>query len=59
MLDDIKQITGDEPSFEKIDLKNKQSVVDFFRGHNDIDGIIHFAASKAVGEGVNNPLKYY
>ena len=47
------------PSFEKIDLKNKESVVDFFSRHTDIDGIIHFAASKAVGESVNNPLKYY
>lgn len=59
MLDSIKQITGVEPSFEKIDLKNKESVIDFFSRHNDIDGIIHFAASKAVGESVNNPLKYY
>ena len=59
VLDRIQQITGIEQSFEKIDLKNKQSVVDFFSRHNDIDGIIHFAASKAVGESVNNPLKYY
>ena len=59
VLDGIKQITGVEPSFEKIDLKNKQSVVDFFSKHNDIDGIIHFAASKAVGESVNKPLLYY
>ena len=59
VLDGIKQITGVEPSFEKIDLKNKESVVDFFSRHTDIDGIIHFAASKAVGESVNNPLKYY
>jgi UDP-glucose 4-epimerase len=59
VLDGIQQITRVEPTFEKIDLKNKQSVVDFFSRHNDIDGIIHFAASKAVGESVNNPLKYY
>jgi len=59
VLDGIKQITGVEPSFEKIDLKNKQSVADFFSRHNDIDGFIHFAALKAVGESVNNPLKYY
>ena len=59
VLDGIKQITGVEPSFEKIDLKNKESVADFFSRHTDIDGIIHFAASKAVGESVNNPLKYY
>ena len=59
VLDGIKQITRVESSFEKIDLKNKESVVDFFSRHTDIDGIIHFAASKAVGESVNNPLKYY
>ena len=59
VLNGIQEITGIEPSFEKIDLKNKQSVIDFFSRHNDIDGIIHFAASKAVGESVNNPLKYY
>ena len=59
VLDGIKQITGVEPIFEKIDLKNKQSVVDLFNKHNDIEGIIHFAASKAVGESVDNPLKYY
>ena len=59
VLDGIQQITGIEQSFEKIDLKNKQSVVDFFSKHNDIDGIIHFAASKAVGESVNKPLLYY
>ena len=59
VLDSIQQITGVEPSFEKIDLKNKQSVVDFFSRHNDIDGIIHFAASKAVGESLDKPLKYY
>ena len=32
---------------------------DFLKAINDIDGVIHFAASKAVGESVNNPLMYY
>jgi len=59
VLDGIQKITGVEPSFEKIDLKNKQSVVDFFSRHKNFDGVIHFVASKAVGESVNNPLKYY
>ena len=56
VLDGIQRITGVDPAFEIIDLKYKQSVVDFFSRHKDIDGIIHFAASKAVGESVNNPL---
>ena len=59
VLDRIVGITGIKPVFEKIDLKEKKSVVDFFKKHDDIDGIIHFAASKAVGESVDNPLKYY
>jgi len=59
ILDRIFEITSKNLLFEKIDLKEKKSVVDFFKRHYDIDGIIHFAASKAVGESVNNPLKYY
>ena len=59
VLDRIVGITGIKPVFEKIDLKEKKSVVDFFKKHGDTDGIIHFAASKAVGESVDNPLKYY
>ena len=59
VIDGIYGITGVQPGFEKIDLKEKKSVVDFFSRHRDINGIIHFAASKAVGESVNDPLKYY
>ena len=59
VLDGIVQITGIKPLFQKFDLKKKFSVIEFFNRHPDIDGIIHFAASKAVGESVNDPLKYY
>jgi len=59
VLDGIISITDIKPGFEKIDLKDKQSVYDFFDQHSDIVGVIHFAASKAVGESVVNPLKYY
>ncbi|MDA8640085.1 UDP-glucose 4-epimerase GalE [Flavobacteriaceae bacterium] len=59
ILDRIFEISGKKTPFEKIDLKEKKSVVDFFKRHQDIDGVIHFAASKAVGESVENPLKYY
>lgn len=55
----ITEITGTPPIFEKIDLKNKSSVEAFFKKHNDISGVIHFAASKAVGESVEKPLLYY
>jgi UDP-glucose 4-epimerase len=55
----IASITGKKPMYEKIDLKNKLSVIDFFQRHQDIAGVIHFAASKAVGESVKVPLLYY
>lgn len=59
ILDRITSITGTKPQFEQLDLKDKTRVSTFFKNHNDIKGIIHFAASKAVGESVENPLMYY
>ena len=55
----IKNITGISPEFEKFDLRDRNKVKGFFQKHADIKGVIHFAASKAVGESVDNPLKYY
>ena len=59
VLDGIVAITGKKPIFEKFDLKEKSKVQDFFKRHQDIAGVIHFAASKAVGESVEKPLLYY
>ncbi|ULC59351.1 UDP-glucose 4-epimerase GalE [Flaviramulus sp. BrNp1-15] len=59
VLDGITAITGKTPIFEKLDLKEKAEVEAFFAKHNDIKGVIHFAASKAVGESVKEPLLYY
>lgn len=59
VLDGIEKITGEKPAFENIDLRDKVAVQNFFRKHNDVAGVIHFAASKAVGESVENPLLYY
>lgn len=59
VLEGITAITGKTPEFHKLDLRNKADVTDFFRNNSDIEGIIHFAASKAVGESVENPLLYY
>lgn len=59
VLKGIGAITGKIPLYEKLDLREKTSVQNFFKKHNDIDGVIHFAASKAVGESVENPLLYY
>ncbi|MBL7473966.1 UDP-glucose 4-epimerase GalE [Robertkochia sediminum] len=59
VLEGITAITGKVPEFVKMDLRDKQKVNQFFRDHSDIEGVIHFAASKAVGESVENPLLYY
>lgn len=59
VLDGIASITGITPVFENLDLKDKSKVQTFFKLHHDIVGVIHFAASKAVGESVEKPLLYY
>lgn len=59
VLDGIERITGKKPIFENIDLREKTAVQNFFKKYSDISGVIHFAASKAVGESVENPLLYY
>lgn len=59
VLDRIRTITDKNFIFEEIDFAEKSAVEGFFEKHSDISGIIHFAASKAVGESVNNPLLYY
>ncbi len=58
VLDGITSITGIQPEFVRLDLKEKVEVAKFFMNHK-IDGVIHFAASKAVGESVEQPLQYY
>lgn len=58
VLDKIAEITGVKPAFHNIDLRIKNDVQNFFK-NNKVDGIIHFAAFKAVGESVKNPLDYY
>ena len=59
VLEGINAITGKKPEFEQIDLRDKAAVQGFFKKHEDVSGVIHFAASKAVGESVQNPLLYY
>lgn len=59
VLEGIANITGVTPQFKYLDLRDKNEVHQYFKTHKDIDGIIHFAASKAVGESVENPLLYY
>lgn len=59
VLDGIEKITGVRPAFEQIDLRDKDATEGVFKKYPDIEGIIHFAASKAVGESVQKPLLYY
>ncbi|MEN8115875.1 MAG: UDP-glucose 4-epimerase GalE [Bacteroidota bacterium] len=59
VLDNIEKISGINPAFEKFDLADKQKTEDFFERTPGIEAIIHFAASKAVGESVEKPLLYY
>ncbi len=59
VLDGIERITGIRPEFIELDLKNQEKTREVLKAHPGIDGIILFAASKAVGESVQQPLKYY
>lgn len=59
VLDGIEKITGIRPEFIELDLKDKEATREALKAHPGIKGIILFAASKAVGESVQQPLKYY
>lgn len=59
VVDGIEQITGVRPAFEKVDCNDVPALEAVFQKYKGIEGIIHFAASKAVGESVFKPLLYY
>lgn len=59
VLDRVESISGTRPEYQELELRDKPAVISFFKKHSDISGIIHFAASKAVGESIENPLLYY
>lgn len=58
VLDNLSTITGIKPTFYQIDVTDEQAVESIFSSHQ-IDGVIHFAGLKAVGESVEKPLQYY
>lgn len=58
-IDGIERITGIRPAFEKLDCNDYEGMKKMFQKHQGIQGVIHFAASKAVGESVHKPLLYY
>jgi UDP-glucose 4-epimerase len=59
VVDGIEKITGIRPAFEQVDCCDMKALENVFIKYPNIIGIIHFAASKAVGESVEKPLLYY
>jgi len=58
MLDKLHTITGVKPTFYQVDVTDEEKVEEIFDNH-EIDGVIHFAGLKAVGESVSKPIAYY
>lgn len=58
VLDKLSIITGIKPHFYQVDVTDESKLEEIFVNHN-IDGVIHFAGLKAVGESVSKPLEYY
>lgn len=59
VLEGITAITGKAPAFEQVDCNDAQALEQVFARYTDVEAVIHFAASKAVNESVEQPLKYY
>src|SRR5690606_32497951 len=59
ILDQLEKIIGYKPEFHEFDLCDVEKTNSFLAANKDIDGLIHFAAYKAVGESVEKPLDYY
>lgn len=59
ILDQLEKIIGHKPTFHKLDLCVAEDIAELLKAEPDFSGIIHFAASKAVGESMEKPLLYY
>ena len=59
VVDNIAKVSGIRPAFEALDCLDYEGLDALFTKYKGIKGIIHFAASKAVGESVQKPLLYY
>lgn len=59
VLTSLCKLTGKTIAFDELDLRDEQATKSFFEKNNGFNGVIHFAASKAVGESVEKPLDYY
>ncbi len=58
VLPRIRKITNKEPKFINLDLLDSEKLEKVFL-KNEISGVVHFAAMKAVGDSVKDPIKYY
>ncbi len=59
VVDNIEKVSGIRPVFEQLDCQDRAGMERLFRNYPGISAVIHFAASKAVGESVQKPLLYY
>jgi UDP-glucose 4-epimerase len=59
VLDNIEKITGIRPAFYKVNMQDKENLLSVIATEKNIDAVIHFAAFKAVGESVKQPVKYF
>ena len=59
ILDNIKKITGILPVFYRVNMLEKENLVKVFAAEKNITAVVHFAASKAAGESVVKPIKYF
>lgn len=58
VLEGVKEITGVLPELIEVDISDHDALSEVFKKHH-FNGVIHFAALKAVGESVQNPILYY
>ena len=54
----VEKLTDSDIPFHKVDVRDKQALTHVFEQYS-IDGVIHFAGLKAVGESVQKPIEYY
>lgn len=59
VLDRIEQITNSRPTFYQVNLLNKAKLTEVFNAEKNFSAVIHFAAFKAVGESMKEPVKYF
>ena len=59
VLEGLEKITGRSISFVQLDVKEASPLNELIKAHPQLEGVIHFAAAKAVGQSTLNPLKYY